>query len=218
MAEGVGIEPTRPVARSQFSKLLPYHSAQPSSFGLILRHLKRPVKRGILEYMDDEASESQGPYFGEEVFRWEVDEYERHARGPIWYSVAFLVGLSLVLYAIVTRNFLFAIIVIMAGVIIALSTLREPQRIPFLVTTRGVALGSQFIAYKDLKSFWILYEPPHTKKLYVDFRSPITPHLAVPLEDQDPLELREALLQFIMEDPTQEDESLTELLGRVMKL
>ena len=30
VAEDVGLEPTRPLSGSQFSKLLPYHSAQPS--------------------------------------------------------------------------------------------------------------------------------------------------------------------------------------------
>ncbi len=169
-------------------------------------------------YMDDAQAESQEPYLGEEIFGWTVDEYERHERGPVWYAVAFLVGLSLVMYAIVTRNFLFAIVIIMVGVIIALSALREPQRIPFMVTTRGVALGRQFVPYKELRSFWILYEPPQLKNLYVDFRSPITPHLVIPLEDQDPVELRQTLLEFIAENQTQEEESMTEILGRVLKL
>lgn len=32
VAEDVGLEPTKPLAELQFSKLLPYHSAQPSMF------------------------------------------------------------------------------------------------------------------------------------------------------------------------------------------
>lgn len=168
----------------------------------------------------DGASEyaAQPAYVGEEIFSWMVDEYERHERGPVWYAIAFLVGLSLVLYAIVTRNFLFAVIVVMAGVIIALSAMREPQRIPFVVTTRGVALGHQFVSYKELRSFWILYEPPYLKNLYVDFRSPITPHLVIPIEDQDPVEVRRVLLEFITENQSQEDETLTDVLGRFLKI
>ena len=168
--------------------------------------------------MEEEQAQIPAPYVGEEIFSWTVDEYERHERGPVWYAVAFLVGLSLVLYAIITRNFLFAIVIIMAGVIIALSSLREPQRIPFVVTTRGVALGHQFVPYKDLRSFWILYEPPHLKNLYIDFRSVVTPHLVISLEDQDPVEVRRTMLEFIAEDETQEEESLTDVLGRLLKL
>ncbi|MFA5853450.1 MAG: hypothetical protein WC866_00020 [Patescibacteria group bacterium] len=168
--------------------------------------------------MEEEQAEIEARYVGEEIFGWMVDEYERHERGPVWYAIAFLVGLSLVLYAIVTRNFLFAVVIIMAGVIVALSAMREPQKIQFLVTTRGVALGHQFVPYKELRSFWILYEPPHLKNLYVDFRSPITPHLVIPIEDQDPVELRQALLEFIAENETQEEEPLTDILGRFLKI
>ena len=157
-------------------------------------------------------------YIGEPIYSWTVDEYERHERGPIWYAVSFIVGVSLVLYAMITQDFLFAIIIIMAGVIIGLSTLREPRRVLFQVTTRGVGLGGEFTPYKDLRSFWILYEPPQIKNLYVDFRNPITPHMKVPLEDQDPLAVRAALMEFLKEELAQEQEPLSDLLGRVLKL
>jgi len=168
--------------------------------------------------MADETQDPQAPYLGEEIFSWTVDEYERHERGPLWYVIAFLVGVSLVLYAIVTQNFLFAIIIIMSGVIIGLSSLREPQRVLFRMTTRGIGMGREFFPYKDLRSFWILYEPPLNKDLYVDFRNPLTPHLKISLEDQDPVEIRKTLLEFLREELSQEQEPLTDLLGRVLKL
>jgi len=168
--------------------------------------------------MDEAQQVLTQAYFGEEVFSWTVDEYERHERGPIWYATSFIVGVALVLYAMITQNFLFAVIIIMAGVIIGLSSMREPQKILFQLTTRGIVLGSEFIPFKELKSFWIFYEPPHFKNLYIDYRNPVTPHLKVPLEEQDPLEIRSALLEFLREELSQEEEPLSELLGRVLKL
>lgn len=168
--------------------------------------------------MAEEINDPGLPYMGEPIRSWTIDEYERHERGPMWYAVAFIVGVALVLYAMITQDFLFAIIIIMAGVIIGLSTLREPRRVLFQVTTRGVAVDRTFSPYKELKSFWILYEPPHVKNLYIDFRNPVTPHLKVPLEEEDPLEVRSALLEFMGEEQSQEDEPLSDLLGRVLKL
>jgi hypothetical protein len=168
--------------------------------------------------MEEETQVSEGPYLGEEIFSWTIDEYERHERGPLWYAIASLVGVALVLYSVISQNFLFAVIIIMAGVIIGLSTLREPKKVLFQMTTRGIGVGSSFTPYKSMRSFWIIYEPPMTKNLYIDFGSAITPHLIVPLEDQDPLEVREALLEFLREELTQETEPLSELLGRVLKL
>lgn len=170
-------------------------------------------------HMADEDRQVPGQeYLGEEIFSWMVDEYERHERGPLWYALAFIFGVGLILYAMVSQNFLFAIIIIMSGVIIGLSTLREPRKIQFLLTTRGVGLGSEFTSYKQLRSFWILYEPPYTKDLYLDFRNPITPHLKVSLSDQDPLEVRSTLLEFLHEELSREQEPMSELIGRVLKL
>ena len=154
---------------------------------------------------------------GEQVFGWLVDEYERHERGPVCYAVMFLAAVGLILYAIIAQNFLFAIIIVMFGVIIGLSTLREPERVLFQVTTRGVSVGTLFVPFKELKDFWIVYEPPHVKNLYVEHKNPLTPRIVIPIEDADPVEVRRQLLAYLDEDGRTE-EPLGDLLGRVLKL
>lgn len=170
--------------------------------------MARNNQEDILEAMEDQ---------GERVFGWLVDEYERHERGPVWYAASFLVGVGLILYALVTQNFLFAIIVVMFGVIIGLSTLREPERILFQVTTRGVGVGSLFVPFKELKDFWIVYEPPYVKNLYFEHKNSLTPRIVVPIEDGDPVAIRRSLLAYLDENGTTE-EPLGDLLGRVFKL
>ena len=154
---------------------------------------------------------------GETVFSWLIDEYERHERGPVWYAVAFLVGVSLILYALIAQNFLFAIIIVMFGVIIGLSSLREPQRMLFQITTRGVVVGEHFTSYKDMKDFWMVYEPPYVKNLYLEHKNALTPRIVVPIEEGDPVEIRRALLDFLDENGRSE-EPLGDLMGRVLKL
>ncbi len=168
--------------------------------------------------VEEKRPEAAGNPYGEEIHSWLIDEYERHERGPLWYAIAFIVGVGMVLYAMITQNFLFAIIVIMGGIIVGLSSMREPRRLLFQMTSRGVLVGDEFVPYKNLKSFWILYDPPHTKCLYLDFRNSITPHIRVALEDQDPLKVRSALLEFLHEESSREGEPISELLGRVLKL
>jgi hypothetical protein len=166
------------------------------------------TQEDILESLEDE---------GEPIFSWLVDEYERHERGPMWYVISFLVGVGLILYALVAQNFLFAIIIVMFGVVIGLSTLREPERILFRVTTRGVGVGHLFAPYKELKDFWLVYEPPHVKNLYLEYKNPLSPRIVVPMEDADPVVVRRALLDYLSENGTTE-EPLGDLLGRVLKL
>lgn len=165
----------------------------------------------------DERAAVAADLQGDEILGWMIDEYERHERGPVWYAAAFLIGVGLILYALVTQNFLFAVIIVMFGVFIGLASLREPSRVLFRATTRGVAVGEQFFPYVELRAFWIVYEPPYVKNLYIEHKSALSPRIVVPIEDVDPIEIRNGLLAHLDEDARTE-EPMGDLLGRILKL
>ena len=71
--------------------------------------------------------------------------------------------------------------------------------------------------FKELKDFWIVYEPPFVKNLYIEHKNALTPRIVVPIEDADPVEIRRALLDYLDENGRTE-EPLGDLLGRVFKL
>ena len=158
------------------------------------------------------------PYEGNILASWMVDEYERYDRGPFWYGAAVTAGLGLLIWAVATQNFLFAVMVIMFGVLIGLAALRHPRRVPVVLTDLGIGVGGRFWSWRELKNFWLIYEPPEIKTLYVSFRHSIAPHLTVPLEDENPLPIREGLLRFLPEDLTKDEEPLSDWLSRLIKL
>lgn len=170
---------------------------------------------------EDQIEETGGyetPFEGRVVASWSVNEYERYDRGPFWYGVACTAGLGLLIWALVTQNFLFAIIVVMFAVLIGLATFRHPRRVPVVLTDLGIGVGKRFWPWKELKSFWFIYDPPQVKTLYVGFRHSVTPHLNLPLENENPLPIRENLLRFLPEDLTKDEEPLSDWLARLLKL
>ena len=52
---------------------------------------------------------------GTPQLEWEVDEYPAHQRSKVWYILAAVVGVALIIYAVATANFLFAVIILMVG-------------------------------------------------------------------------------------------------------
>jgi hypothetical protein len=155
---------------------------------------------------------------GQELLGWQVDEFIRHNRTTAWYLVAATIGLTLLIYAIATANFLFAVIVLMIGLILLVTSFTEPARIEIHVTNLGVVIGGTFYEYKDMKSFAVIYQPPEIRVLYLNFRSPWQPVLSIPLEEMDPNQVRETLLTYLTEDQEQDDERLTDTLRRLYKL
>jgi hypothetical protein len=171
----------------------------------------------FVETIDEDEAPSR-PYSGRELLAWIVDEYERHQRGPLWYALSAVFGLAMLLYSILTQNFLFAVIVIMFGVITGLSVMREPRKMLVVVTDLGIGIGNDFYPYKTFRNFWILYEPPEVKNIYLEFKVMPARRLSIPLYEQNPVEVRNALVRFLDEDLEKEDQPMSEFIGRTLKL
>jgi len=156
--------------------------------------------------------------FGKVFTQWRVDEYPNHDRSRTWYILSSIAGIALIIYAIVTANFLFAVIILLSAVITLLSVFRQPEKIDVAITSTGVVIGPAFYEFKDIKDFSIAYKPPEYKLIYFDFDKPWLPLVSIPLEDVDPNEVRECLLPFCLENLDRTNETLTDTVRRVYKL
>jgi hypothetical protein len=149
---------------------------------------------------------------------WDAFEFTPADRSKQWYMVAGAIGLFMLLYALFTANFVFALIVVMFAVIMLMQDIKKPDRVKACVTTMGVVFGQAFYPYSEIKDFSIAYNPPDVKYLYIGFNSKIKPMLSIPLEGSNPNKVREALLPYAFENLKREGESLTDTLRRVYKL
>ncbi|MEK7620307.1 MAG: hypothetical protein AAB413_03670 [Patescibacteria group bacterium] len=155
---------------------------------------------------------------GTPQLEWEVDEYPAHQRSKVWYILAAVVGVALIIYAVATANFLFAVIILMVGVITLLSTFVPPDRVPVVITNTGVVVSDLYYDFQSIRDFSIAYDPPDVKNLYFEFHSPWQPLLTVPLEEIDPNQVRELLLPYCLENLQRIEENLTDVLRRLYKL
>jgi hypothetical protein len=147
-----------------------------------------------------------------------VPTFEKHPRSFGWYVVFAIIGIALLIYAVVSVNYLFAFIIVLFAFIVYVQKHSEPELVDFTITSKGIVIGKNAYPYKDIKTFWILYDPPVVKKLYFCFKRAVAPRIMVPLQDQNPLHIRDFLLQFLEEDLGQEEEPISEIFGRLAKM
>ena len=166
-----------------------------------------------VETFDDDSVD-----VGESHVSWETWEYPPHERSRAWFVLAAIAGAILLVIAITSVNYLFAIIILLMGVILLINGLRHPDRVEVHVTDQGVVVGDHYYDYKDIKDFSIIYEPPEIKLLYIDFNRLLDPMVVIPLEDVDPNDVRDSLLPYVFENLKREDETLTDMLRRMYKL
>ncbi|MDD2758299.1 MAG: hypothetical protein PHD72_02915 [Patescibacteria group bacterium] len=160
----------------------------------------------------------QNVNIGNVVYSWNFKEYEKFDRGRKWYLVMGLIAAALIFYAVTSGNYLFALIIVLFGIIILLQEMQEPAELAFAITDTGVIVGSKYYPYNDLENFWLVYNPPEVKVLYFQPKSIIKHRLHIPLLDINPEELRNYLNQYLSEDLEQEEEPLSDRLSRLFKM
>lgn len=155
---------------------------------------------------------------GKILASWTFPEFIKYERTIGWYIGISIVIIAIAVFAIMSKSYLFLIFIILVIGIYYLRGKREPTMIKFNITEDGLEVGESFYQYKDIKNFWIIYEPPEVKMLYFDFKTGIRPRLSILLENQNPLKVRKILLDYLEEDLTKENESFTDGMMRMLKL
>lgn len=155
---------------------------------------------------------------GKELLMWDFWEFKKYDRGPLWYGLAISLAVALLLSALISGNFLFALIIVMFGLVMYLVTIAQPSRVRASITETGIIVGTAFYPYREMRHFWIVYDPPGVQKLYLDAGGLIRPRIVLELEEVNPNAVRKAIGRFVPEDLTQDGEPLADILGRLLKI
>ena len=154
-----------------------------------------------------------------ENISWPVPEYDKHEKGGGWYIFYSLIAFLLILYSFLSGNFLFAVIIIIAAIVIVLRDGQEPDFVKISLTEEGIMVGRKFYDYDEFKNFSIVYKPKQEiKNLYFEFNNSLKPRLSIPLKKMNPLLIRKNLLRYLPEDLDRTDRPLSEELGKLFKL
>ncbi len=155
---------------------------------------------------------------GKTLVSWSMPEFPVYQRSPDWFFAMGLLGGILILYSVFTGNFLFAVIIVLTALIVFTRSHTQPAMIDFSVMEDGVKVGDVFYKYRELRDFFIIYNPPEVKTIFFDFKSSWRPHMAIPLYNQDPVKVRKALLEHLDEDLKREEEPVSDQIARFLKM
>ncbi|MBT4153233.1 MAG: hypothetical protein HOE53_01135 [Candidatus Magasanikbacteria bacterium] len=148
------------------------------------------------------------------LHEWTTKEYEQPARKTRWFVVMGIISGILIFYGLVKGNFLFSLIIMLFFIVLFLQSHQKPPLVGFAITPIGVVVGNRLYEYAELKQFYIIYQPPQVEMLYIETTGISRPMLRIPLMDQDPIEIRDTLLQFLPENADADSEPGGDKFGR----
>lgn len=130
---------------------------------------------------------------------WTAPEFTKYKKEKSWFISLGIIILALIVIAIILKNFLLVIGLILAAFVIYIYAQKEPRKIQFSISGKGIRADQNIYKFEDLKSFWIFYNPPEIKELSLRSKKMLMPYIRIPLEDQNPVEMRKLLLKFLPE-------------------
>ena len=169
--------------------------------------------------MEEERQEQpEGQEEIRELISWDFPERPEYRRGPFWHAAMVVAGLGLLIYSVKSGNFLFALLILMFGLVIYVTAAARPARLRFAVYEDGIQVGRDFYRFREVERFWFFYEPP-VRTLYLNLKGiGMGSRVRVDLMDTDPNEVRTVLAQFVREDLRETEEPASDTIGRLLKI
>ncbi len=135
-------------------------------------------------------------------FIWETEEYYFQEKTSDWYWVVGIIGISIAILAMIFGDTLFALLILISTFALALFASKRPHVVRFEVSKKGIMIERTLYPYATLDSFWV-EDNRHIgtpSKLIVKSRKAIVPLIAIPLDGIDPDDVRDFLLDNLLED------------------
>jgi len=110
-----------------------------------------------------------------------------------------------------------AIVFILLAGMVTLTHNQEPKMIDIKIMPLGMKIDDQFYAWSQIRAFWIVYNPPFVRRLYLRLADKGGRQLKLELNEQNPVEVRQQLARELPEIEGGE-EAMTDLFIRLLRL
>ncbi|MBU2564515.1 hypothetical protein KKA23_02970 [Patescibacteria group bacterium] len=132
-------------------------------------------------------------------FKWQALEFNKTEKQKSWFIIPGIITIVLGIFALMNNNILFLILIVLGFFIFYIYANKDPKEINLKINEKGIQIQEKIYDFDEISSFWVFYNPPEQKELSFRGKKAFIPYIKIPLDDQDPNELRKYLLKFLPE-------------------
>ena len=138
------------------------------------------------------------------VLRWSAYEHEFTERGSDWFWALGIAAIAISLTSILLHDVLFAGVILLAAITLALLARKPPELVQFELSDRGVRVGDTMHRFEEILAFWVEDHEVERPLLLIDTVKFMSPNLIIPIEDIDPSVVRAFMQERTEERPMKE--------------
>tara|TARA_B100000745_G_scaffold53689_2_gene31881 strand:+ start:1294 stop:1755 length:462 start_codon:yes stop_codon:yes gene_type:complete len=135
---------------------------------------------------------------------WKAYEHEHTEKTSDWFWALGIVAVSSAIVAVLFKNILFALLILIGSFTMALLASRPEKERTFSLTPRGIMIDETLFPYQMLVAFWVKERAGRDSVLIVDARKFMIPHIIVSLEHTDAEQVRAYLSEYLPEEELEE--------------
>jgi len=177
------------------------------------RRLKE-VKISLMAVKEDSKKEVK-----KTEIKWIAPEFEYFAKDISWYWLVIIVGIIVIAIALWNKNFLFAIFVIIATLLILSWGKQKPREVEFTLDEHGLDIEKKkFYPYSGFAGFAV--RPPLTKDeestdLVFKFKARFRPYFKIQIKTKDTEKFKKYTNQYLPE--IEYEESIADHIAKILK-
>ena len=115
---------------------------------------------------------------------WEAPEHHYTEKGGDWYFSLAVIVIAMVVSALMFGSTLFALLLAVSGIALAIIGAKRPSVVPFAVTVRGIRINEDLFPFTTIKSYHIEEEDPHGPQLIILTKKNFDPFLVIPIPSE----------------------------------
>ena len=154
----------------------------------------------------------------EKEIRWSAPEFHYYHKDVGWYWLVIIVAIILTALALWQKNFLFAIFIILAGILTISWGRKEPKTVDFVLSEKGLDIGDKkSYPFENLAGFAIIAVPGESEisELVLETKGRFNKWVKVIIADERSEAIKKILLSRIPEVPY--EESFAEHIARILR-
>lgn len=145
---------------------------------------------------------------------WQAPEFRHYEKNFGWYVTLVAISALVVGFFIIQSDFFAAITTAILAILIILFSRHKPEIVDIELTSRGVKFSNIFFPYKHLKYFWVVHNDNH-KTVIFHTTAFLNNVVILELDDQDPEQVREFLLQYLPEHEQSEETTIQKIAHKL---
>jgi hypothetical protein len=151
-----------------------------------------PILESVVEEKNTAPIIETKPQIDNSVFWWSAEEESnQQPRGLLWYAGITILSIALVIFAIIQKNYLFLLFVILAAIVYYLMGRQTSRKHIFRINIQGVTVDEKTFPHDEIKGFGI-FEKLNKEYLIFETSSFTQKYVLAPLKKD-----KERIVEFL---------------------